>query len=93
MLVICWLRVVAAIDLFPWRAVQVPDFKTETSWLHERVGKSSDANVVGLTHGRLNLVGAVTLDVAVGHKMHKVVCMRLHPSTGKELHESVSFVG
>lgn len=89
MVVICWFCIEASIDLFAWGAVKIPDLKTEACRLDERLCERCDANVVGFTLRRLNVVCAVGLDIAHGDKVAKVICMRLHPGTGKELRESV----
>lgn len=85
MVVVCWFCIKASIDLFALGAVQVPDFQAEAGRLDEDLGKCRNGDVVGFTLRRFNVVCAVGLDIAHGDKVSKVVCMRLHPGTGKEL--------
>lgn len=80
---ICWLGVVAAVDLLSWRAVKIPDLEAKASGLDQGLSKGGDANVVGFALRGLDVVCAVCLDVAHWDEVHKVVYMRLHPGTGK----------
>jgi hypothetical protein len=81
--VVCRLCIEAAVDLFTGGAVQIPDLETEASGLDKGLGEGSNANVVGLTLGGLDVVSAVCLDITHGDKVPEVVGMRLHPGTSK----------
>ena len=83
------LYVEAAVDLLTWGAVQVPDLEAETRRLDKGISESGDANVVDLTIGRLNIQGAITLDIICWHEVPVLVCMRLYPGAGEELCKSV----
>lgn len=55
------------------------------------MGKSGDADVVGLTLRGFDVVSAICFDIAHGDKVLEVVCIRLNPGTGQEL-DGVSWV-
>lgn len=80
---ICGLYMETTINFLAWRAVQVPDLQTEASRFNKSISERGDANIVGFTCLRLNVDGAVCLNVAIGHKMAVVVCMRLDPRTSE----------
>jgi hypothetical protein len=79
LVVIGWLCVKAAVDLFSGGAVQIPDLEAEAGGLDKGLCKGSDADVVSLALSRLDVVAAVSLDVSHGHKVPEVVGVRLHP--------------
>ena len=78
---ICWLRVVAAVDLFTRRAVKIPNLQTEASGLHKSVTKCSNADVVDLTLVRLDSAAAICLDIT-HDEVSEVIGMRLYPGAG-----------
>ena len=87
-MVVHGLSVEAAVDLLAGGTVKIPDLEAEASRLDQGFSEGGDADVVGFALGGLDVVPAICLDVAHGDEVPKVVGMRLHPGTGKELHES-----
>jgi hypothetical protein len=85
LVVICWLCVEAAVDLFASRAVQIPDLEAKASRLDQGFGKGGNADVVGFALGGFNVVCTICLDIPHGNKVPEVVCVRLHPGTSKKL--------
>jgi hypothetical protein len=79
LLVVGWLCIEAAVDFFPGGAVQIPDLEAEAGGFDQGFCKGSDADVVSLALGGLDVVAAVSLDVSHGHKVAEVVGVRLHP--------------
>lgn len=90
LMVVCWLGEEAAVDLFASGAVKIPDLETKAGRLDKGVSERGDADVVGFALRRLDVVCTVSLDVAHGDEVPKVVCVRLHPGTGKELFGSAA---
>jgi hypothetical protein len=82
------LCVEAAVDLVARGEIEIQDLEAVASRLDQCFSEGVNANVVGFTGNRLDAVGAVGLDVVHGHDGRKVVGMRLHPGTGKELRGS-----
>jgi hypothetical protein len=78
-----WLSIEAAVDLFARRTVKIPNLETEARGLDQCFSKGGDADVVGFTLGGLNVVATIRLNVSQGDKVPEVVCMRLHPGAGK----------
>ena len=85
LMVVCWLSIEAAVDLFARRTVKIPNLETKARGLDQGLGEGGDADVVGFTLRGLDVVAAVRLDVAHGDEVPEVVCMRLHPGTGEKL--------
>jgi hypothetical protein len=88
LVVVCRLCVDAAVDLVGGGEIEIPDLQTKAGRLNEGFGEGVDADVVGFTRHGLNVVCAVGLDVAHGHKVPEVIGVRLHPGTGKQLRGS-----